>query len=158
VTATMYSSLTETITGPWAATVSNAITIESTGGTILIKSPSMITLDAPSVKNKASGQWFKWTPFAVELFGSKNSAGVHKFDNTAINMSTNGVKLEATFMALAKSGVKMEQTGLGVSNVAIKLDTGVMKNKNRAVELSNETLAAYTGAFTSLAKAFMKIG
>ncbi|WP_437505811.1 type VI secretion system Vgr family protein [Sorangium sp. So ce1099] len=142
----------------WTATVNGNITIESRAGKVLIKSPTEITLDAPNVKNKATGQWFKATGASVELYGTKNSAGIHKFDGTAVAMSVNGQKMEATARSMAATGTKFEQVGQAMSITGIKVDLARAKFANKPFELEAGEIGIFNGAFESRAKAFMKLG
>ncbi|WP_437896480.1 type VI secretion system Vgr family protein [Sorangium sp. So ce124] len=110
---------TADIKGAWSHTVKGNITIESTSGTILVKSPTKITLDAPEVKITAPAKVYKHTNALIETFYTKNSAGVHKWDNTAINMSINISKVEATAIAASRIGMKADSVGIKVDHVGI---------------------------------------
>lgn len=142
----------------WTATVNGNISIESRAGTILIKSPTKITLDAPNVENKATGQWFKVTGASVELYGTKNSAGIHKFDGAGIATSVNGQKMEATFNARATTGTKFESVGQAMSVANLKVDLTRLKCSNDARTLEINRLKFVKGAFEARAKAFLKLG
>jgi hypothetical protein len=61
-------------------------------------------------------------------------------------------------MAFANTGVKMEKCALGVSNVGLKIDSGLFRKSTAATEITTNEILIKTGAFASLAKAFMKIG
>lgn len=146
------------IKGGWTAQASSDIKIDSTGGTVTIHSPTKITLDAPEVKSTAPGKWYKETGFSVELFGSKNAAGIQKFDGTAVTVSVTGSKNEATGMALSATGIKFEKVGQTMSIAGLKVDLASMKYANEPFKLDLDMIGIFNGAFESRAKAFMKIG
>ncbi|WP_437905600.1 type VI secretion system tip protein TssI/VgrG [Sorangium sp. So ce327] len=142
----------------WTATINGNISIESRAGKILIKSPTEITLDAPNVKNKATGQWFKATGLSVELYGTKNSAGIHKFDGAGIATSVNGQKMEATLNSRAMTGIKFEKVGQAMSITDVKVDLVQAKYTNKPLDLEINEISCFNGAFESRAKAFLKLG
>jgi type VI secretion system secreted protein VgrG len=153
-----YGSWRSAVKTTWDATIGGNITITSSGGTVTITSPTEITLNAPKVSNKATTEHYKETGILFELYGTKNSLGIHKWDNTALSMAATGVKTELTGMAFANTGVKMEKCALGVSNVGLKIDSGLFRKSTAATEITTNEILLKTGAFASLAKAFMKIG
>ena len=146
------------IDGGWNCTVNNDVTITSKAGKVTIKSPTEITLDAPKVSSKATGQWFKVTPASLELYGSKNSAGIHKFDNTAIAMSTNAVKMDATGLSMAANGMKLERTSMGLSMQTLKIDLISMKFATESMNITVEEIKIHSGMLHSMTDAFCKIG
>ncbi|KYF76477.1 hypothetical protein BE11_36700 [Sorangium cellulosum] len=142
----------------WTATINGNVSIESRAGTILLDSPTEITLDAPNVKNKASGQWFKATGLSVELYGTKNSAGIHKFDGAGIATSVNGQKMEATLNSRATTGIKFEKVGQAMSIATLKVDLTHWKYSKEVEKLEVGEIAFFNGAFESRTKAFLKLG
>lgn len=110
---------TADIKGAWSHTVKGNITIESKSGTIMVTSPNKITLDAPEVTITAPAKVYKHTNALIETFYTKNSAGVHKWDNTAISMAINLTKLEATAMSASKIGMKADSVGVKVDHVGV---------------------------------------
>ncbi|AUX27553.1 hypothetical protein SOCEGT47_081470 [Sorangium cellulosum] len=109
---------TADIKGAWAHTVTGDITIESRSGTILVKSPTKITLDAPEVTITAPAKAYKHTNFLFETFYMKESFGAQKMDITAINMSANGLKVEATRYSAGYVGFKGETITGGKKDTA----------------------------------------
>ncbi|WP_159398011.1 type VI secretion system Vgr family protein [Sorangium cellulosum] len=110
---------TADIKGAWSHTVKGNITITSSTGTIHVESPTKITLKAPEVKLDAPAKVYKHTNALIETFITKNSAGVHKWDNTAINMSINIAKVEATAISASRVGMKADSVGIKVDHVGI---------------------------------------
>ena len=158
VTRTIFGKLEESISATSTQTVGGNISITSTGGTITITSPTEITLNAPKVTNKATGQWFKSTGFAVELYGSKNSLGVQKFDHAGINLSTNSFKMERTKVALSWTDLKTEKTGIAVARTELKLETMGARFQDCPINIEKDAIQVQKGAFASITKAFLKIG
>ncbi|WP_437634219.1 type VI secretion system Vgr family protein [Sorangium sp. So ce854] len=142
----------------WTATVTGNISIESKAGEIVLKSPKEIRLDAPNVRNMAHGQWFKATAASVEIYGTKNSAGIHKFDGAGISMSVNGQKMEATLNSRATTGVKFEKVGQAMSIAGLKVDLAHAKYSYEKAKLEVDDIHVCNGAFESRAKAFLKLG
>lgn len=153
-----YGSWKSDVGKTWTAKVGGNIVIHSKGGTVTIHSPTELTLDAPKVKNKALGQWYKETAASLEFYGSKNSAGVHKFDNAAVAMSTNGLKVDATAVSMSATGSKVDKVSSSFSSAGLKIDFCAAKVVNDTVTIKQEELSMLSGAFTSITKAFVKIG
>ncbi|MFS8065162.1 MAG: type VI secretion system Vgr family protein, partial [Byssovorax sp.] len=149
LTQVYHSPVSTSMLATWDATAT---------GPVHIHSDTKITIDAPEVSIKGNSTWHKFTPFYVEGFGSKNSAGAHKFDNTAISMSTNAVKMEATGLAMAAVGMKLERVSMGLSQQMLKIDLISMKFATEAMNISVEEIKIFSGALASITEGFCKIG
>lgn len=104
--------------GGWTATIAGTTGIDSTGA-ITIHSPQTITIQSDAEVKVKSPKWWKTTPYFWEWFGTKDSAGIHKWDNTAINMAINIAKTEATALSTSRVGMKADSAGIKVDHVAI---------------------------------------
>ena len=158
LTQNYHSPVKTTMHATWVCNVTRDITISSVGGAITIHSPTQITLDAPSVSSKATGQWYKETAASLELYGSKNSVGIHKWDNTAISMSTNAMKMDATGLSMATNGMKLERTAMGLSMQNLKIDLVTFKFATQTTDISVDTIRLRSGALAAMTDAFCKIG
>ena len=146
------------IGGTWGATVAGNITIDSTGGTIKMTSPTKIELQAPELKTTTPAKWYKVTSFTVDLYGSKNSLGIQKFDAAGISIGINGMKREATGSSKAVTGSKMELVGSGTSITGMKIDLVGAHIKNAGVNLVKGGLKNQIEALDAKLAALIKIG
>lgn len=132
----------------WTHTVTSNIKVESTGGTIDVKSPTKITLDAPAVKITAVASIHKHTNLSFETFISKNSLGVQKLDITGISVATNGLKVETTGYAAALVGVKGETVGAKKDTFGAVFTTLGAHLWQAAIEVGTANAQIYTAGFT----------
>lgn len=144
-----YGTWKTTVGGKWEATIGGTTTIESTGN-ISIHTPGTISIVSDVEVRSRGPKWFKETPFLIEKFGSKNSYGIHKWDNTAINMAINIAKTEATAFATARVGLKMDSCGIKVDHVGIA-------SKKCGAGQKVEAFETKTGAMSALTFGFVKI-
>jgi type VI secretion system secreted protein VgrG len=158
VKRTIYGKLEENVSATSTQTVGGDISITSTGGKITIRSPTEITIAASKVSIKSDHQWFKTPGSSLELYGSKNSLGVQKFDHAGINLATNSFKMERTQAALSLTDIKIEKTGMSVARTELKLETMAARFQDCPVNIEDKAITVQKGAFASITKGFLKIG
>ena len=162
--AEIYDKWNTDVAGNWIANIGGVVSLAA-GGTmsvsvtdgkfivtspeIVFKSP-LVTIDGAKVQTKSG--WYKgWTPFSLEFYGGKESAGVQKFDAAAISVSVTGAKRDATVSANSLTGVKIDVTGLSVS-------VGGVTAGSKGVEVKSVGLSALTGGIETRVKALLKLG
>jgi type VI secretion system secreted protein VgrG len=102
-------------------------------GNITLHTPASIVLDAPTVKNKADGQWLTTTPYGLALSGFKAEFGVMRLNTYRTTVMVNGsftnysaisnvgafVSYRTTGSSYAFDSVKVEPVGLRSSMVGL---------------------------------------
>lgn len=148
---TMFGKVETKISKTWDQTVTGAIKIESTAGTIEISSPTKITLKAPTVQSEVSA-------LHEYTYGFENKAGIEKGDACAMDNSVTGMKNEAVGVSMGANVIKFEKTGMEGESTGFKLEMVQAVAETHPLKFSIENLKASSGAFHAITAAFLKMG